>query len=109
MDEAVEEINSLRGEAGKISVSGVKNYNMVWNTYIDFMNMLDVSDMVVATALVRNESRAAHYRSDFPEQDDDIGLFNTFLTRGLNGLPELRSEPVRFTYKTAEECRNYKK
>lgn len=109
MKEATQDISSLRAEASKITVSGAKNYNMVWNTYIDFINMLDMSDMVVATALVRNESRAAHYRSDFPEQNDDIGLFNTFLTRGQNGLPELRSEPVNFKYKTAEECRNYKK
>jgi len=109
MEEAIQEISSLRAEASMITVSGVKNYNMVWNTYIDFMNMLDVSDMVVATALARKESRGAHYRSDFPEQDDDIGLFNSFLTRGQNGLPELRSEPVDFKYKSAEECRKYKK
>lgn len=109
MEKAVQEIGALRSEAAKITVSGVKPYNMVWNTYIDYQNMLDVSDMVVATALARKESRAAHYRSDFPEQDDDNGLFNTFLTRGQNGLPELSAEPVEFKYKTAEECRNYKK
>jgi succinate dehydrogenase / fumarate reductase flavoprotein subunit/fumarate reductase flavoprotein subunit len=109
MEEAVREIAAIRETATDISLSGGRPYNMLWNTYIDFMNMLDVSDMVVASALARNESRAAHYRSDFPEQNDEIGLFNTFMVRGDDGLPVLSSRPVEFIYKTVEECRNYKK
>ncbi len=106
---AIEDIRSMRDRALKTSVSGPKTYNMQWNTYIDFMNMLDVSDMVVASALARKESRAAHFRSDFPEQDDAYGLFNSFLMRGPDGAPQLSSKPVAFTYKSAEVCRNYKK
>jgi succinate dehydrogenase/fumarate reductase flavoprotein subunit len=109
MEEAVREIATIRGTAADICLTGGRPYNMLWNTYIDFMNMLDVSDMVVASALARKESRAAHYRSDFPEQNDEIGLFNSFMMRGDDGLPETSSKPVEFRYKTVEECRNYKK
>lgn len=109
MEEAVREIASIRSAAANIVLSGGRAYNMLWNTYIDFINMLDVSDMVVASALARKESRGAHYRNDFAEQNDEIGLFNSLLVRGANGMPELRSEPVEFKYKTVEECRNYKK
>jgi len=109
MKEAVKEIASMRSAAADMALSGGRPYNMLWNTYIDFMNMLDMSDMVVASALARNESRGAHYRSDFPDQDDEIGLFTSLLTRGNNGLPELSSKPIEFKYKTAEECRKFKK
>ena len=109
MEDAVEIIGSIRKEAATIRLSGPKTYNMPWNTFIDFMNMLDVSDMVVASALARKESRAAHYRSDFPEQNDDDGLFNSFLTRGSNGTPVLYPKPVEFTHKTLKACQNYKK
>ncbi len=109
MEEAVNTIASVRSDAGKIKISGAKTYNMPWNAWIDFMNMLDVSDMVAVSALARKESRAAHYRSDFPEQDDDNGLFNSFLIRGRDGMPELYTEPVEFRYKTLKECQNYKK
>ncbi|WP_136799529.1 MULTISPECIES: L-aspartate oxidase [Desulfosediminicola] len=109
MESAIGEINFLKEESKKVKVTGGDNYNMVWNTYIDLTNMIDVSDMVVASALARKESRAAHYRSDFPDQNDEIGLFNTYLTLGDNGLPTLHSEPVDFKYKSAEECRNHKK
>ena len=34
------------------------------------VNMLNVSWIITKAALVRTESRGAHYRADFPEQDD---------------------------------------
>ncbi len=109
MEKAVETISTIRNLAKKIKVSGHKAYNMVWNIYIDLMNMLDMSDMVVVSALAREESRGAHYRNDFPKQDDIRGLFNNYLVRGETGMPLLHSEPVRFTQKTLEECQTYKK
>src|SRR5947209_6594513 len=36
----------------------------------EFRNLLDVSQLLVASALAREESRGAHFRSDFPEHDD---------------------------------------
>ncbi|MBU8848962.1 MAG: FAD-binding protein [Desulfobacterales bacterium] len=109
MEEAMDIIGSIRTRASGIKISGPKTYNMPWNAHIDFMNMLDVSDMVAVSALARKESRAAHYRSDFPEQDDENGLFNSFLTQGQNGMPKLYTKPVEFRYKTLQECQNYKK
>jgi succinate dehydrogenase / fumarate reductase flavoprotein subunit/fumarate reductase flavoprotein subunit len=109
MAKAVEEINAIREEAKTLRISGTRTYNMPWNTYIDLLNMLDVSDMVVATAMARKESRAAHYRSDFPEQDDDKGLFKSFMTRNSDGKPSLITEPVDFMYKSLRECQTYTK
>jgi len=109
MEEAIKTIASIRRKAEKAMIPGAKTYNMQWTAYIDFMNMLDMSDMVVASALERKESRAAHYRSDFPEQNDDIGLFNSFLTRGKDGMPDIYAKSVDFKYKTLDECQNYKK
>jgi succinate dehydrogenase / fumarate reductase flavoprotein subunit/fumarate reductase flavoprotein subunit len=109
LEQALSAFASLRSEAGKIRVSGPPTYNMPWNTYIDVLNMIDVSIMTTACALARRESRAAHYRSDHPQQDDVNGLFNLFLTRGDNGMPALNTEPIRFTYKSLHECRSYRK
>jgi succinate dehydrogenase/fumarate reductase flavoprotein subunit len=38
--------------------------------------MLKVSEMVVRSALFRTESRGAHYRLDFPEENNDQWLQN---------------------------------
>ena len=109
MEDAIDFIGSIRSKAANVKVSGPRTYNMPWNTYIDFMNMLDVSYMAAASALARKESRAAHYRSDFPDQDDDNGLINIFLIRDRDGMPELYTEPVDFKYKTLQECQSYQK
>lgn len=38
--------------------------------YHELLNMLDTAEAAVRSALVRKESRGAHFREDFPEQDD---------------------------------------
>jgi succinate dehydrogenase/fumarate reductase flavoprotein subunit len=35
---------------------------------MEFQNMLLVSEMVIRAALVRKESRGAHYRNDYPQE-----------------------------------------
>ena len=39
-------------------------------TLIEAVNMLNVALMITKSALARTESRGAHYRTDFPTQDD---------------------------------------
>jgi succinate dehydrogenase / fumarate reductase flavoprotein subunit/fumarate reductase flavoprotein subunit len=109
LEEAIGAFVSLRSAAEKVRITGPHTYNMPWNTHIDLLNMIDISILAASCALARRESRAAHYRSDCPEQDDVNGLYNIFLTRGPRGMPELKTEPVRFKYKTLQECRSYKK
>jgi len=106
---ALETIETIRGETGKIRLAGPYVYHMPWNIYLDLLNMIDVSSMVIASALARKESRAAHYRSDYPEQDDANGTCNIFLTRGEDDRPRLATKPVAFTYKSLRECQQYRK
>jgi succinate dehydrogenase / fumarate reductase flavoprotein subunit/fumarate reductase flavoprotein subunit len=91
---AAEEIKTIQQEAKKIRIQGVRAYNMPWNEYISLLNMLEVSQMVARSALQRKESRGAHYRSDYPERNDDYGLFNIFLRRGDNREPIFDKRPV---------------
>lgn len=44
-------------------------------------NMLDVARCITEAALLRTESRGAHYRSDFPEKDDTTWHRRIVLTR----------------------------
>ena len=38
---------------------------------IEIENMLQVSEIIVHSALLRTESRGSHYREDFPKLDDE--------------------------------------
>ncbi len=55
-------------------------------------NMLTASRLVVALAKERQESRGVHYRSDFPEPDDEHWLKHSTLTR--KGSPEGVARPA---------------
>ena len=48
---------------------------------IETVNMLNVALMITQSALVRTESRGAHYRADFPTQDDTDWSRRVLLTR----------------------------
>ena len=44
-------------------------------------NLLDVAEVIIRAATLRTESRGTHYRSDFPDRNDDDWLTNIFVTR----------------------------
>lgn len=48
--------------------SKVQNTNLV--EFIEFGNMLELSEIIVVSAISRAESRGAHYRVDIPQQND---------------------------------------
>lgn len=98
LTEAVEEFSAMQKDAARISIRGPGAYNMAWNEYISLLNMLEVSKIVAHSALHRKESRGAHYRSDFPERNDEYGLFNIFLQKrdGQEPVVETRSVDLKY-------------
>ena len=109
MEQARTSFDSLAKDVENASVSGGRHYNMVYNVWLDTRSMIDVSRMAVTSALLRDETRGAHTRLDFPKQRDDYGLFNTFLWKGEDGLPVTEKKPVEFKHKTLEACQKWKK
>jgi succinate dehydrogenase/fumarate reductase flavoprotein subunit len=45
---------------------------------LEARSLLLIAQMAASSALLREESRGAHYRSDFPEEAED-GMFNTLV------------------------------
>ncbi len=95
---AVAEINTLADTAEGVRITGARPLNLSWNNWIDLLSMIDVSRLVAASALQREETRGAHFRLDHPEQNDAYGLFNTFLQKGTDGNPVFEKVPVTLKY-----------
>jgi succinate dehydrogenase / fumarate reductase flavoprotein subunit/fumarate reductase flavoprotein subunit len=91
---AVEQIRTLAERAGQVAADGGPRFNLAWQQALDLRNLLLASDLIARSALLREESRGAHYREDFAEADDARWLKNIYLARGSEG-PKLWTEPVK--------------
>lgn len=85
LEQALTAINTLREELPRQHVKSQEtSFNREWVEALQNENQLDVLEAIVRSSLVRRESRGAMYRSDYPETDDDNGLYNVVLGRNSN-------------------------
>jgi succinate dehydrogenase / fumarate reductase flavoprotein subunit/fumarate reductase flavoprotein subunit len=97
MTHALDQIRALHARSTRLAVPSSRRLNLAWTEALDVQNLLQVAEAVAHSALVRTESRGAHYRSDFPEQDDARWLSNVCLRYDGAMEPRLWTEPVAFT------------
>ncbi len=69
------------------------------------LNMLELSRIVVNGAALRDESRGAHYKPDFPERNDEKFL-KTTKASFVDGAPKFEFEAVDISHITPR-ARNY--
>jgi len=69
---------------------------------IELGYMLDCAEAIVVAAIERKESRGAHFRTDFPERDDEQWLKHIDITAGSDG-PQVSYSPVTITQWQPEE------
>jgi succinate dehydrogenase / fumarate reductase flavoprotein subunit/fumarate reductase flavoprotein subunit len=93
---ALAEIVEFQERAARASVPAFRRVNLAWTEALDLENLLQVAEMTTRAALARQESRGAHYRSDYPTPDDERWLANVYLRR-VDGEARVWDEPVRFT------------
>ena len=72
------------------------SYNTELLEVIELGCLLDLAEVLVESALVRQESRGAHFREDFPKRDDPNWLKHTLAYQGKKGI-EFRYKPVTIT------------
>jgi fumarate reductase flavoprotein subunit len=61
------ELDAIGGELSRAGVPGGSSFNLAWQDWLNLVNQVVVSGLIAASALAREESRGAHYRSDHPE------------------------------------------
>jgi succinate dehydrogenase / fumarate reductase flavoprotein subunit len=99
MEKALVELAKLKERAAHTSIEGSRMFNPGWHMAIELKSMLTVSEAVTRSALVREESRGAHSRIDFPELSQEWGTKNNVTWRDGNEiglrqdrLPEMPAE-----------------
>ena len=72
-------------------------FNMGWHDWLNLRSLTEVSGVIARAALRRENSRGAHFRTDFPEPGELAT--STFTVARLHaGEIEITDEPVEFTH-----------
>jgi len=71
-------------------------YNTEWISALELQDMILVSEMIVRSALLRKESRGAHYRTDYPKLDNKRWFVNIVTSKKKEKMV-LKRTPVVIT------------
>ena len=97
LKEAADKVHELKDRYSRVAIpSSGGAYNPSLSTLLELGNMLDVAEAIVASALSREESRGAHYRTDYADRDDANWLRHTTASYTPEG-PAIDSKPVVVT------------
>ena len=92
LEKALVELQELNERWTHTSVEGSRLFNPGWHLALDLKSMLTISEAVARCALLREESRGAHSRIDFPNLSPEWGTKNNVIRRNDSGMT-LRQEP----------------
>jgi succinate dehydrogenase / fumarate reductase flavoprotein subunit len=92
VEQALAELEKLNERYKLVSVEGSRMFNPGWHLALDLHSMLKISEAVAKCALVREESRGAHSRIDFPETSAEWGTKNNIISQDSNGRMNLRQD-----------------
>ena len=100
---ALKKIKELQDRFTRVRVDDKKkNFNTNLLEARELSHMLEYSELIVAGAIARTESRGAHARKDYPNRDDANWLKHTMAFKTKDGF-ELRYKPVKMTRFKPEE------
>ena len=95
--DGIERIEKMKEEFKEVKAPGTSQFNPGWHEALALRNLLISSEAVAKSALLREESRGAHTREDFPTERKEWLEYNIINKKGTGGEMETvkvkRSEP----------------
>ncbi len=97
MQSALEKVRDMQKRFKEVKVSDTgKIFNTELLNAWELGNLLDIAEVVAASALNRKESRGGHSREDYPDRDDVNWLKHTLISK-KDGKLEIKYKPVVIT------------
>jgi fumarate reductase flavoprotein subunit len=91
-------VDEIEAELLATGVSGDdRRFNLTWHDWLNLRSLCEVSRVIGLAALKRENSRGAHFRSDFPEPGDLATSTFTVARQTPSGI-EISERPVEFTH-----------
>lgn len=71
LETALEKLEEIKKVAAKVKASGTSQYNPGWHEALSLRSLIISAEAVTRAALIREESRGAHTRVDFPGESPE--------------------------------------
>ncbi len=91
--EGLAHVQDLRQRATQLYVSGSRMFNPGWHTARDDLFMLTIAEAILRCGLLRDESRGAHWRTDFPDKDLALAKLN-YTVKQVDGAMKVSERPI---------------
>jgi succinate dehydrogenase / fumarate reductase flavoprotein subunit len=83
---ALKELERIKKDASMVKAAGTSQYNPGWHEALSLKPLLITAEAVTRAALVRQESRGAHTRFDYPVEREEWGNVNVVIRKGPRGM-----------------------
>jgi succinate dehydrogenase / fumarate reductase, flavoprotein subunit len=93
LQEGLQKVLNLQERSGEIDVQGSRMFNPGWHTARDDLFMLTLAEAVVRAAIERKESRGAHYRTDYPDKNEQLAKVNFVVCKTDSGM-EIKPQQI---------------
>ncbi len=85
LEQGLGKILALKDRLPQVSVPGSRLFNPGWHTAQDVRYLVQISEIILRTALERKERRGAQWRLDYDGPDDELGAINFIVTKDGQG------------------------
>jgi succinate dehydrogenase / fumarate reductase flavoprotein subunit len=85
LQEGLGKILALKDRLPRVSVPGSRLFNPGWHTAQDVRYLVQISEIILRTALERKERRGAQWRLDYDGPDDELGGINFIVSKDEQG------------------------
>lgn len=91
-------LKEFRAELNETGIAGGDmTFNITWHDWLNLESLIEMSEVIAAAALWRENSRGAHYREDFSDSGDLETSYFTVVRRGSEDGLDVSREPVVFS------------
>jgi succinate dehydrogenase / fumarate reductase, flavoprotein subunit len=85
LKEGLGKVLALKDRLPNVKVEGTRLFNPGWHTAQDIRYLIQISEIILRTALERKERRGAQWRLDFDGPDEELGKINFIVKKDRQG------------------------
>ena len=95
LKEGLGKVLALKDRLPNVKVKGSTLFNPGWHAAMDVYHLIQVSEIILRTALERTERRGAQWRLDYDGPDEELGGLNFIVKKDLQNEVGIERKEIR--------------